>query len=80
MAVAQVYRDVSGRARLVFFNGDPSACSHPPGIYFDLEGKAVLTIPLMPVDPEGAERLRAQRDAQTKGLVKAETTLCADAE
>src|SRR5690606_15836051 len=54
-----ILRDGDGRAGGLRFDGDPSACSHPPAVYVDHRGAKVHTVPMRPVCEEQADRIAA---------------------
>lgn len=74
----QVWRDASGNVGRYVYDGDASTCSHPPRIYFDAEGAQTLAISFRPIVAGSPEdlALRAQREAETRGLTQAEQTRC----
>ncbi len=75
-----VFRDAEGKAQRIRYDGDLQACSHPPRIYFDGEGKTVLAIPMEPVTAEVAEEIGRKQDAIVEGLTEAETVSCPEVE
>jgi hypothetical protein len=46
--------------------GDPSACSHPPSVYFDRDGNEVGAIAMVPIVP-GSEKEK-ELDEKRRGL------------
>lgn len=71
-----VFRDADGRAKRIRHDGDIEACSHPPRVYFDLEGAVVYAVPMEPVTAEEAEALAKKHAVAVEGLTEAERVTC----
>lgn len=82
MASVTPWLDSQGKPHAYEFRGDLSTCSHPPLIFFDSEGKEVLTIPEVPLNPQDSvqsarfKELHEKREGLLKGLSRGKASFC----
>ncbi|HKX12821.1 MAG TPA: hypothetical protein VJP40_06685 [bacterium] len=82
MASVQSWNDDAGKAQVYQYQGDLTACSHPPQIFYDASGKelgAIAEFPINPQDPASAAKLKeiqTKRAEWLKGLSPAKKLWC----
>jgi hypothetical protein len=76
LATIQVFRNTGGEPALLYFNGDLTKCSHPPGIYIAPDGTERERVPNRPVMANETDGVEKMHERHTSGLLRAETINC----
>lgn len=83
MAWVQAWNDGAGKVKVYQYQGDLSACSHPPQIFYEAGGKELGSLPEFPVNPQDPvamgrlKGLQEKRAEWLKGLSAGEKSWCA---